>query len=260
MRQIIGLLIFCLAIGTFSSCVSKKKFDELQASKDATDKALGETQTSLKTLQDENMTMKTNMETEKTRMNNEISGIRKDLDAAKGQVTQVQDKLNMTQAELDKVKMDINGIFSSYQSSGLTMEDRDGRLYIMTATPVNYTSGSSKLSRDERKAIGELAQTLKNNPNLSILVEGHTDAQKYPRGAGYDNWNLSVDRAMSVVRELLKRGVASNQVAAVGRGDTVPAADNTTAAGRNQNRRTVIAPDPKLGEIMKAAGSNGGNN
>ncbi|MFN0202182.1 MAG: OmpA family protein [Bacteroidia bacterium] len=252
MRQIIGLLIFCLAVGSFQSCVSKKKFDELTASKAASDKALAETQASLKTLQGENENLKTSMEAEKARMSGEIAGIRKDLDAAKGQVSQVQEKLNMTQAELDKLRKEIDGIFADYETSGLKVEDRDGRLYIVTSEPVNYSSGSSKLSKAERKAIGELANTLKNNPKLSILVEGHTDSQKYPRGAGYDNWDLSVDRAMSVVRELVKKGVNPNQVAAVGRGDTTPAADNGSATGRTENRRTVVAPDPKLGEILKA--------
>lgn len=256
MRQIIGLLIFCLAVGSFQSCVSKKKFDELQSAKDASDKALAETQQQVKTLQDDNATLKSTMEAEKTRMGNEIATIRKDLDATKGQVAQVQEKLNMTQQELDNIKKEINGMFDAYQASGLKMEERDGRLYVVTA-PVTYTSGSARLSRAERKALAELATTLKNNPNLRILVEGHTDSQKYPRGAGYDNWNLSVDRALNVARELLKQGASASQVAVVGRGDTVPSADNSTAAGRSQNRRTVVAPDVNAGALMKAAGKSG---
>jgi chemotaxis protein MotB len=260
MRQIIGLLIFCLAVGSFQSCVSKKKFDELQAAKDASDKALAETQQQVKTLQDDNTTLKSTMEAEKTRMNSEIATIRQDLDATKGQMAQVQEKLNMTQQELDNIKKEINGMFDAYQASGLKMEERDGRLYIVTAQPVNYSSGSARLTSAERKALGELATTLKNNPNLRILVEGHTDSQKYPRGAGYDNWNLSVDRALNVARELLKQGASASQVAVVGRGDAVPAADNGSADGRAQNRRTVVAPDVNAGALMKAAGgSNGGN-
>ena len=53
MRQIVNLLIFCLAVGTFQSCVSKKKYDELVAAKEATDQALAETQSDLKKLSDE---------------------------------------------------------------------------------------------------------------------------------------------------------------------------------------------------------------
>ncbi|MFN7115916.1 MAG: OmpA family protein [Saprospiraceae bacterium] len=259
MRQIIGLLIFCLAVGSFQSCVSKKKFDELQAAKDASDKALAETQQQVKNLQDENTNLKSTMEAEKTRMNNEIATIRKDLDATKGQMAQVQEKLNMTQQELDNIKKEINGIFDAYKTSGLTLEERDGRLYVVTE-PVTYRSGSASLSRAERNALAELANTLKNNPKLDILIEGHTDSQKYPRGAGYDNWNLSVDRAMSVARELLKRGVSADQIAVVGRGDTLPMEDNGTAAGRAKNRRTVVAPEINAGALIKAAGGNTGSN
>lgn len=260
MRQIIGLLILCLVMGSFQSCVSKKKFDELQSAKDASDRSLAETQQQVKTLQDDNTNLKNTMESEKTRMNNEISTIRQDLDAAKGQMAQVQEKLNMTQQELDNMKKEINGMFDAYKASGLSMEERDGRLYIMTSEPVNYSSGSARLSRAERNALGELANTLKNNPNLRILVEGHTDAQKYPRGAGYDNWNLSVDRALNVARELLKQGASADQVAVVGRGATVPLGDNSTREGRAQNRRTVVAPDVNAGALMKAAGGNMDNN
>ncbi len=257
MRQIIGLLIFCLAVGTFQSCVSKKKFDELQAAKDASDKALAETQQQVKTLQDENVNLKNTMEAEKTRMNNEIATIRKDLDATKGQMAQVEEKLKMTQQELENIKGEINGIFNAYKESGLTLEERDGKLYVVTA-PVQYRSGSAALTRAERNALAELANTLKNNPKLDILIEGHTDSQKYPRGAGYDNWNLSVDRAMNVARELLKRGVSADQIAVVGRGDTMPMEDNGTAAGRAKNRRTVVAPEINAGALMKAVG--GSNN
>lgn len=258
MRQIIGLLIFCLAVGTFQSCVSKKKFDELQAAKDASDKALAETQQQVKTLQDENVNLKSTMEAEKTRMNNEIATIRKDLDATKGQMAQVEEKLKMTQQELANIKKEINGIFDAYKESGLTLEERDGRLYVVTE-PVQYRSGSASLSRAEKNALAELANTLKNNPKLDILIEGHTDSQKYPRGAGYDNWSLSVDRAMNVARELLKRGVSADQIAVVGRGETMPMEENGTAAGRAKNRRTVVAPEINAGALIKAAGGSSNN-
>ena len=252
MRQIIGLLILCFALGSFQSCVSKKKFDELQAAKEATDQALAQTQAQLKELQDKNNELQATLESEKNRLNGEIAAIKGDLDATKSQMSQVQEKLNMTEAELKKLKDEINGIFGAYADSGLKLEERDGRLYVMTDAAASYRSGSASLTRSERQAIAELATTLKNNPKLRILVEGHTDSKKYPAGSGYDNWNLSVDRAMSVARELLKNGVASNQVAVVGRGDSMPAADNATADGRAKNRRSVLAPDPNLGEMMKS--------
>ncbi|MDX1940073.1 MAG: OmpA family protein [Saprospiraceae bacterium] len=255
MRQIIGLLILCLALGSFQSCVSKKKFDELQAAKDATDKALAETQAQLKTLQDQNAELQATLESEKNRLNGEIASIKNDLNNTKTQMAQVQDKLKMTEAELKKIKDEINGIFGTYAESGLKLEERDGRLYVMTDAEAQYKTGSASLTRAEKAAIAELATTLKNNPKLRILIEGHTDNKQYAAGASYDNWSLSVDRAMSVARELLKKGASPNQVAVVGRGDTMPAADNSTADGRTKNRRAIVAPDPNLSQFLKSGGN-----
>ncbi len=250
MRLIAKLLILSLVFGSLTACVSKKKFDELQASKNAVDAALAETQNRVKALEGQNAELQSTLESEKARLNGEIAAIRKDLDATKGQMNQLQSKLSMTEAELAKLRAEIDGIFNTYKSSGLTLEQRGGRLYVMTA-PVTYASGASGLSRAQRKALDELAMTLKNNPGVKILVEGHTDNKQYAAGSGMDNWQLSVNRAMGVVRYLLRKGVKPEQVAAVGRGENMPEGDNATKEGRSKNRRTVVAPDPNLGGLLQ---------
>lgn len=247
MRLIVRLLIFCLAIGSLQSCVSKKKYDELEASKMATDKALAETQASLKSLQDEKNKLAADFEAEKTRLNGEISSVRSELNAQKGQIAQVQEKLTMTEAELKKLKDEINGIFATYKDSGLSLEERNGRLYVLTSEAMNYKSGSARLSKSQRIAIDALAETLKKNPNVKILVEGHTDNKQFPAGSGYNNWDLSISRAKEVVNRLVKRGVDEAQLSVVGRGEFVPEGDNKTTEGRKKNRRTVVLPNPDLG-------------
>ncbi|MBE2206222.1 MAG: OmpA family protein [Saprospiraceae bacterium] len=250
MRLIAKLLILTLVFGSLTACVSKKKFDELQASKEAVDRALAETQTRVKALEGQNAELQSTLESEKTRLNGEIAAIRKDLDATKGQMSQLQSKLSMTEAELAKLRAEIDGIFNTYKNSGLTLENRSGRLYVMTA-PVNFGNGSSSLSRDQRKALDELAMTLKNNPNVKVLVEGHTDNKQFAAGSGMDNWQLSVNRSMSVVRYLIRKGVKPAQVAAVGRGENLPEGDNATKEGRAKNRRSAIAPDVELGGLKQ---------
>ena len=97
-----------------------------------------------------------------------------------------------------------------------------------------------------------LAETLKNNPNLTILVEGHTDDDQMVAGASYtDNWDLSVARATSVVRRLIRSGVNAAQLSVVGRGETAPVASNDNDEGKAQNRRTAIKADPNLVELLK---------
>ncbi len=86
MRLIAKFLILTLVLGSVTACVSKKKFDELQASKDAVDRALTETQARVKALEGQNAELQSTLESEKARLNGEIAAIRKDLDATKGQM------------------------------------------------------------------------------------------------------------------------------------------------------------------------------
>ena len=251
MRQIVNLLIFCLAVGTFQSCVSKKKYDELVAAKEATDQALAETQANLKTLQEEKDALAAEYASEKERLNGEIAGIKADLDKTKAEVASVNEKLTMTQSELDKLKAEINGAFSAYADSGLKLEDRNGQLYVVSES-VSFSSGSTRLNKDTRDALTTLAETLKANPGVKLLIEGHTDDQKMVEGAAYsDNWDLSVARAMKVVRYLIRKGANPDQLAAAGRGEHDPAASNDDADGRSKNRRTEVKPNANLGGLIK---------
>lgn len=251
MRFILFALMFTLAAGSFTSCVSKKKFDELAAAKAATDQALAETQTQVKNLQSEKDALAAEYASEKARLNTEISGIRTDLNNTKSQMTQLSEKLNMTESELNKLKAELNGLFASYNAAGLTMESREGRLYLVTESPVTYGSGSSRLDRAERNAIDALAAKLKTNPAIRVIVEGHTDNKQFASGASTDNWDLSYSRAKAVASRLIRQGVNPAQVAVAGYGEYRPATDNNTSEGRAKNRRSVIAPNPDLGNLRR---------
>jgi chemotaxis protein MotB len=247
MRLILTALIFCLVAGSFQSCVSKKKYDELVSAKEATDQALAETQSNLKTLQEEKDALQSEFDSETARLNGEMSSLRNDMNA---QMAQINEKLSMTESELAALKKDINDMFSSYEASGLSVETRDGDLYIVTENPVTFRSSSSRLTREERDAIDALGMKMKDS-GIRVVVEGHADNKQFVAGSGRDNWDLSYARAKAVATRLLKAGVKPEQIVVAGRGDSAPAADNSTAEGRAQNRRTVVKPNPKLGSLMK---------
>lgn len=251
MRFILTALIFVMVAGSFQSCVSKKKFDELTAAKAATDQALAETQAQVKTLGEEKDALAAEMASEKARLNGELESLRTDMNS---QIGQLNEKLTMTEAELKAVKDEINGMFAAYTDSGLTMEERDGRLYLVTEQPVNFRSSSSRLNKDQRNAVDAMAEKLKANPAVKVLVEGHTDDRKFAADAGSDNWDLSYARAKAVATRLLRAGVAPNQITIAGHGDSMPTGDNADADGRAANRRTVVAPNPDLGGVLKAGG------
>ncbi|MCB9038111.1 MAG: OmpA family protein [Lewinellaceae bacterium] len=253
MRLIVKLLIFSLAIGSLQSCVSKKKYDELLAAKERTDQALAETQAKVKNLEEEKAQLEADLASTKEELNGKITAMEGQMNSMKSQMSQVQEKLNMTEAELKALKDEINGIFGAYADSGLKLEDRDGRLYVVTDEAVKYASGSVRLDRNERGALEKLAMTLKENPKLQLMVVGHTDSQKLVEGAAYrDNWDLSVARANEVVRYLIRKGASPEQLTIAGRGETQPVGDNKTSEGRQMNRRTVVQPNPDLGGLMKS--------
>lgn len=252
MRLILKLLILVLVIGSAQSCVSKKKYDELLAAKEATDQALAQTQAQLQSLKEEKDALEAEYRTEKDRLNGEIASIKSDLDATKSQVAQVQEKLTMTEAELNKLKAELDGLFATYENSGLKLEAREGELYVVTSEPVNYRSGSATLSKSQRDAIDAMAEILKSNPNVQIMVEGHTDNVGLVSGAPWaDNWELSIDRAKRVVRRLISKGVNPNQLTIAGQGEFDPKADNSTKDGKAANRRTEIKPNPDIGGLLK---------
>jgi chemotaxis protein MotB len=149
MRLIVKLLIFSLAIGSLQSCVSKKKYDELLAAKERTDQALAETQAKVKSLEEEKAQLEADLASTKAELNGKIDAMQGEMNAMKGQMSQVQEKLSMTEAELKALKDEINGIFGAYADSGLKLEDRDGRLYVVTDEAVKYASGSVRLDQGE---------------------------------------------------------------------------------------------------------------
>ena len=250
MRFILTALCFCLLAGSFTSCVSKKKYDELTAAKQATDAALAETQSELKTTQGNLDDLQSKYETETAEMRNEIQSVRDEMQST---VADLNQKLDMTEQELEDLKSELNGMFADYQAADLTMETRDGELYLVTETPFQYRSSSSYLSREERDVIDAMAEKIKDT-SVRLLIEGHTDNKQFVADAGSDNWDLSYARAKAVAVRLIRAGVSPEQITLAGRGETDPIGDNETSEGRAENRRTVIKPNPKVGSVMESLG------
>lgn len=244
MRFSINLLAFLFLLGSFSSCVSKKKYEELTASKAATDSQLAQTRTDLKSLQGEKDALAAEMASEKTRLNGEISGLRSDMEMQNGKITDLNKRLTATEKELEMAKNAVADIFNQYKDAGLSVEKRDGQLLITTDMPFTFGSGSSSLSRAERDAIDAMAEKLMGK-NIPLTIVGHADAQK-----GMDNWDLSYRRAKAVAARLIRKGFGAENITVAGKGEFDPIGDNTTSEGRAQNRRTEIKPNPALGTLM----------
>ena len=138
-----------------------------------------------------------------------------------------------------------------FNSDELSVEVKNGKVYISMSDKLMFKSGSAELETKGTEALKLLADVLVKNPDIDVLVEGHTDNVPIKTAIYKDNWDLSVARAASVVRTLTNNyKVAPKQVTPAGRGEFFPKGDNTTPEGRAKNRRTEIILSPKLDEIM----------
>ncbi|MEK7253301.1 MAG: OmpA family protein, partial [Bacteroidota bacterium] len=137
-------------------------------------------------------------------------------------------------------------------SADLSLDIRDGKVYLGLSEKLLFKSGSAALGKDAMNVLEKLAAVLNQHPEINILVEGHTDNVPIKSKDFKDNWDLSVIRATTVVRILTKEFYLNpSQVLAAGKGEFEPKASNDTPEGRASNRRTEVILAPRLDEVMK---------
>ncbi len=157
-----------------------------------------------------------------------------------------------------KLNQTLRDALVGFNSDELTMEIRDGKVYVSMSDKLLFKSGSNAVEPKGVEALKVLADVLNKNPDIQILVEGHTDNVPIKTAVYKDNWDLSVARATSITRMMNEKyGVAATRMTASGRGEYFPKAPNETAEGKAKNRRTEIILSPKLDEIMNLLQSSG---
>ena len=141
----------------------------------------------------------------------------------------------------------------NFEDKGLTVEARDGKVYVSMENKLLFKSGSWTVEAAGQNAIKSLAGVLAENPDIAILIEGHTDNVPY-RGKGplKGNWDLSTKRATAIVNQLLENpDIIPQNLTAAGRGEYLPIAPNSTRSGRAANRRIEVVLSPQLDEISQ---------
>jgi chemotaxis protein MotB len=142
-----------------------------------------------------------------------------------------------------------------FQSDEISIEMRDGKVYLSLSNKLLFKSGSVDIEAKGKDAIRILGEVLKKNPDIDVMVEGHTDNVPIKTSLYKDNWDLSVARAITIVRMLTSNyGILPMRLTAAGRGEYMPKASNDTPEGRALNRRTEIILTPNLDKIMKIIG------
>ncbi len=154
-------------------------------------------------------------------------------------------------AAINNLKKSIEAALLNFNKDDLTVEIRNGKIYVSVAEQLLFKSGSTVVDPKGKDALTKLAGALKNQPDIDIMVEGHTDSIPMNSGAIKDNWDLSVLRATSITRILISAGISPTAVIPAGHGEYMPVASNKDKDGRAKNRRTEIVLSPKLDEVFK---------
>lgn len=150
-----------------------------------------------------------------------------------------------------QLQSSIREALTGFRGNGLNVEVRNGKVYVSMAEQLLFKTGSTVVDPKGKNALMALAAALKNQPEIMINVEGHTDNQPIRGGTVKDNWDLSVLRATSIVRILSEDGqVDPSRIQASGRAQYLPVDAASTPEARAKNRRTEIILTPRLDKIL----------
>ena len=276
------LLLSSCSLSLFS-CVSSKRFKAEQEKNAALNAQYAQVQNSLKTCEDdkaEAARKRAALETEIDGLNKQIGflkenntqalkqlenlsvisgsqaeSIKKSLENIGAKDMYIQD-LQSAMAKKDSLNMalvmNLKGAIGNLDDKDINIKVDKGVVYIDISDKLLFKSGKYQVTDQAQEVLGKVAQVLKAQPDIEFMVEGHTDNIPYSSGVLLDNWDLSVKRATAVVRILQnKYGLDPTHIAAAGRSEYKPVADNSTPEGKAANRRTRIVILPQLDQFFK---------
>ena len=203
----------------------------------------------LQRAQDELASREDSLQLERTR----IEQMRSSLSQREKQIEELESRLSQKDSLMTAVRDRISEALLNFEGKGLSVDLRDGKVYVTLENALLFKSASWDLDTDGESALKSLAEVLAENADLEVLVEGHTDADAYRgRGQVKDNWDLSVMRATSIIRELTKnQDVDPARLTAAGRSEYRPLEENDTPENKAKNRRTEIIITPRLDELTR---------
>jgi chemotaxis protein MotB len=280
------ILLFAVSSLFMFSCVSTKKFKEMQAKMQARYDSLAaeyaKLQGDLKNCNDATASLtskNTGLQGQIDELNKQIAFLRENNTQALKQLEDMS-VISSSQAESIKKSLENIGAKDAYirdlqaamahkdslnmalvmnlkgavsgNDSDINIKVDKGVVFIDISDKLLFKSGRYEVTKGAKEVLGKVAAILKNQPDVEFMVEGNTDNKVY-RGHPdlVDNWDLSCKRATSVVRILAKTyGIPPAKMTAAGRGEFVPLMTNDTNEGRAANRRTRIVILPQLDQFF----------
>ncbi|MFN4286435.1 MAG: OmpA family protein [Lacibacter sp.] len=280
----ISLAVLSLGVLLLTSCVSSKKFKKAQADYASLQTRYQTLEGNLADCNSKNAGLQRDID----QLNNNINELNRELEFVRANYTQALTQLEnlsvITKQQAESIRqslenigakdayiqtlqqqmaykdslnmvlvMNLKGAIGNIDDEDINIKVEKGVVFIDISDKLLFKSGRYDITDRAKVVLGKVALVLKNQPDIEFMVEGHTDNVPF-RGNGVllDNWDLSVKRATSVVR-LLQRdyGLDPMKMAAAGRGEYHPVADNSTPEGKALNRRTRIVILPKLDQFFQ---------
>ncbi|MGH2666232.1 OmpA family protein [Flavobacterium sp.] len=234
---------------------SSNNLKTLQASYNALEKNSDE---ALKANMDKNRELLSQLESKEKALASEKDRLNKlsaDLKDRSDRVNELEGLIAAKEASMKKLKETLSKSLKAFEGKGLTVQHKDGKVYVSMENKLLFESGSWTVGTEGKKAVDLVGKVLGDNPDIAVLIEGHTDNDKITGiiGGGVEsNWDLSTKRATAIVNILTSNAkVKKENLTAAGRGEYSPLMSNDTQDGKAKNRRIEIILTPKLDEISK---------
>lgn len=233
--------------------VLKVSYDNLKASYDALEqnstKAIAENSRKNRELLAQLEAKEQALASESMRLNT----LEKELEARSNRIVELERVIAMKDKAMTNLKNAITKALTDFEGNGLTIEQRDGKVYVSMENKLLFRSGSWAVGSQGRQAVEQLGKVLADNPDIAILIEGHTDNVPYKGNSQLSgNWDLSTKRATAIVNILRENlNIYPENLTAAGRGEYAPIASNDTAEGKAKNRRIEVVLTPKLDELSR---------
>jgi len=183
-----------------------------------------------------------------------VRRLSQDLDERNKKLMALERALHQKDSMTNELRRKLSDALLNFEGKGLTVKIRNGKVYVSMEDKLLFASGSFEVDSRGAEAIRTITGVLEKNPDINVVIEGHTDDIPYNGRGGQlaDNWDLSCKRATSVVRLMLNNStIEESRITAAGRAEFLPLKKAKTPEARQANRRIEIILTPKLDEVLK---------